>query len=118
MEDDKPAKPAVPTYTGRGHVLGMTEYDSRVIEPTSAQSQQKQLPTQVCLCYDPSSSIPFHSLKTLTCTMQEDKEIKIIFFSNGFCVDDGENPAPLRSMDDPANQPFLDSIKKGYASFL
>ena len=108
MEDDKPAKPVVPTYTGRGHVLGMTEYDSRVIEPTSAQAQQKQQAQQQQVRRRITAP------RSLTHILsQEDKEIKIIFFSNGFCVDDGENPAPLRSMDDPANLPFLDSIKKG-----
>ncbi|KAG0565730.1 hypothetical protein KC19_7G010300 [Ceratodon purpureus] len=33
----------------------------------------------------------------------------ITFWRNGFTVDDG----PLRRLDDPANEPFLDSINKG-----
>ena len=38
--------------------------------------------------------------------------ISIIFWSDGFSVDDG----PLRKMDSPDNAAFLDSIKNGYAS--
>ena len=33
-------------------------------------------------------------------------------WKNGFSVDDG----PLRTYSDPANQEFLDTIKKGYMS--
>ncbi|KAK3280072.1 Plant UBX domain-containing protein 4 [Cymbomonas tetramitiformis] len=33
----------------------------------------------------------------------------VTFWNNGFTVDDG----PLRSMEDPANRPFLESIEKG-----
>ena len=35
--------------------------------------------------------------------------VRIVFYENGFVVDDG----PLRSMTDPAQRDFLDSIKKG-----
>lgn len=36
-------------------------------------------------------------------------EVILKFWSNGFSVDDG----PLRAFDDPANQQFLNSVKRG-----
>ena len=36
-------------------------------------------------------------------------EVVLKFWANGFSVDDG----PLRAIDDPANEQFLDSVKRG-----
>ena len=36
-------------------------------------------------------------------------EVAIKFWSNGFSVDDG----PLRSLEDPENKQFLDSVTRG-----
>lgn len=41
------------------------------------------------------------------------KDVTLKMWKSGFSVDDG----PFRSFDDPANQEFLTSIKRGYFLF-
>ena len=58
----------------------------------------------VCICM---LSIHFNLLCGIFNSLQT--EVVLKFWSNGFSVDDG----PLRSLEDPANEQFLSSVKRG-----
>lgn len=73
-----------PAFKGAGYRLGDTEAESSQPLPETISNRQ-------------SNSI------------QQTKEVILKFWSNGFSLDDG----PLRSFEDPANEQFLNSVKKG-----
>ncbi|KAL9978481.1 hypothetical protein ACROYT_G016001 [Oculina patagonica] len=73
-----------PAFKGAGYRLGDTEAESSQPLPETISSRHSD-------------------------SQQETTEVALKFWSNGFSVDDG----PLRSMDDPANEQFLNSVKRG-----
>ncbi|KAK3719414.1 hypothetical protein QZH41_015661, partial [Actinostola sp. cb2023] len=77
-----PSSRTAPFFTGAGYRLGDTE---------GGQSQ------------------PTVGASRLVAATEQDTEVILKFWSNGFTVDDGE----LQSFDDPSNKEFLDSVKKG-----
>ncbi|XP_068708774.1 NSFL1 cofactor p47-like [Montipora foliosa] len=56
-----------------------------------------------------SQPLPETVSSTSSYNPPEQKEVALKFWSNGFSVDDG----PLRSFDDPSNEQFLSSVRKG-----
>ncbi|KAJ7392114.1 NSFL1 cofactor p47 [Desmophyllum pertusum] len=77
-----------PAFKGAGYRLGDTEDEG------SKDEGSKPLP---------------ETLSNRLSDSQQTTEVALKFWSNGFSVDDG----PLRSFDDPANEQFLNSVKRG-----
>ncbi|XP_020608910.1 NSFL1 cofactor p47-like [Orbicella faveolata] len=85
--DEDIAGPSVrhqPAFKGAGYRLGDTEAESSQPLPETISNRQSN-------------------------SQQQTKEVVLKFWSNGFSVDDG----PLRSFEDPANEQFLNSVKRG-----
>ncbi|CAH3045579.1 unnamed protein product [Porites lobata] len=79
-----PSERQLPAFKGAGYRLGDTEGGGSQPMPETVSSRNSGI-------------------------QQENKEVQLKFWSNGFSVDDG----PLRSFDDPANEPFLSSVRRG-----
>uniref|UniRef100_A0A7S1W984 SEP domain-containing protein n=1 Tax=Neobodo designis TaxID=312471 RepID=A0A7S1W984_NEODS len=56
------------------------------------------------LGHQPGPSLPVQPLQ------KEEQKVKIVFFRNGFVVDDGD----LRDLNDPAQKAFLETLNKGF----
>ncbi|EDO38474.1 predicted protein [Nematostella vectensis] len=82
-DEPGPSQPCPQVFRGAGYRLGDTEGGVARPQPGTVPMTQDQ-PSQ-------------------------DTEVALRFWSNGFSVDDGE----LRSFDDPENEDFLASVKKG-----
>eukprot|EP00054_Salpingoeca_dolichothecata_P000508 m.16931 g.16931 ORF g.16931 m.16931 type:complete len:372 (+) comp10840_c0_seq1:94-1209(+) len=80
----EPQQPSKPRFTGAGYRLGDEEGPSQVI-PSAAPVPQPA----------------------------NEAEVTLTFWRDGFTIDDGENPAPLRRLDDASSRDFLTSIQKG-----